>query len=139
MRWKYILPAIFWAVCILIILCIPGDDIPDLSFFAMIPFFDKWVHGLLFAVLACFIIFGSRKQEHTFWFSSRSVFFTLACSIIYAGITELIQMFIGTGRQGDILDWFADATGSICGIAVYLLWNSIFVKSNKTKKVKNLF
>jgi VanZ family protein len=127
-RWKYFLPSVIWAVIILVLLIIPDKDIPELSLFSFIPFFDKWVHGALFAILTFLVIFSFRKQSHSCRVYSYSIAFSILTGFVYGGFTELIQMLAGGGRHAEIFDWLADLAGSIAGIVIYLSACRIFVK-----------
>jgi VanZ family protein len=42
----------------------------------------------------------------------------------YGIFDEVHQLFV-PGRSGDVFDWFADASGSVVGIAACWLWGII--------------
>ena len=53
--------AMFWALLILLLSALPGDDFPDLSFWSLLSF-DKVVHAFFYAVLVELMIVGFIKQ-----------------------------------------------------------------------------
>ena len=48
---KRFIPGIAWFFVVLVLLCLPGKDIPGTSWLDKI-FFDKWVHAGIFGLLA---------------------------------------------------------------------------------------
>lgn len=107
---------------IAVLLFAPAREFSGWSIKDLIPFFDKWVHGLLFLMLAMLLFFGLFKQQK---FSKRRLFTLLLASIIallYAGLTEWIQGSLHNGRTADSWDFAADTAGVIAGFFVCLLW-----------------
>jgi len=107
---------------IAVLLFAPAREFSSWSIKDLIPFFDKWVHGLLFWMLAMLLFFGLFKQQK---FSKRRLFTLLLSTVIallYAGFTEWIQGSLHNGRTADPLDFAADSAGIIVGFFVCLLW-----------------
>lgn len=99
-----------WAAFVFIIHLMPvdRDDIRRFDF----PYADKWIHGLLFFILAA-LAFLSTSQRRTLLHSFLIVF--IAC-LAYGGLLEYMQYTFTEERSGDILDWLADAAGALAGI-----------------------
>jgi VanZ family protein len=129
---KYNIPAFVWSVIILIILALPGDELPELSFWQFIPFFDKWVHFGLFFILSVLLDFGFSRQTNYKLLRSASLIAAGLFSSLYAGLTELLQNFIFL-RTADILDFLADIIGCILG-ALFLKLMKRIIKHRKFHK-----
>lgn len=118
--------SIIWSVIILVFLCLPGKDLPEWSFFDIIPFFDKIVHAGLFLILAFLLICGIYKPQIP-QDLLKIILIVIFIALSYGGLTELLQKLIATNRTADVFDWIADIIGSILGILLFLL----FLKFNK--------
>jgi VanZ family protein len=115
------LAAIIWGVIILIVLCLPRKDLPEWSFFDLIPFFDKVVHAGLFLILAFLLICGIHNRQRP-RVLLKIILMVIAITLSYGGLTELLQKLITSSRTADVFDWIADTTGSILGILLFLLF-----------------
>lgn len=116
------MPALVWALLIAYLLFSSSKELPRCTFFQQIPFFDKWVHGMLFCILTLLLLFGLQRQQV---FKSRRYYpaiMAIVCATLYGGLTEFIQQLIPTGRTGDSYDFIADFTGIIGGFFISLLW-----------------
>jgi hypothetical protein len=89
-----------------VVLFAPGSDVP-----ASPPGVDKVVHASLFAVLAFTGL----------WAGIRSRWFGLAL-VVYAGVSELIQMVPALRRDASFGDYAADVAGVLLG---FLLWIAV--------------
>ena len=109
---KKFLPGIAWFFIILVLLFLPVDDIPsvDSSFLEKI-YFDKWVHFGLFALLVLFFCWPFYNSS----FNSTErlqYFIKIAIAACVLGLaSELIQKYITTSRDFELLDWVADSLG----------------------------
>lgn len=111
---KNFIPGIAWFFVVLILISLPGDDIPSPSgWFEWIKLiqFDKIVHCGIFAVLTFLFIYPVAKSSY-----SREVkwqyFLKIALSACIWGLTtELIQKFFIPTRNFDLVDWAADTIG----------------------------
>jgi hypothetical protein len=111
------LPAIVWFLLVLVLICLPGDDIPDAGWLSIVDF-DKIVHGGLFGGMV--FLFCLPYKNATFEKSAKQHIFikiTIA-AIIWGLTTELIQKYFIPGRQYDLLDWAADSFGAILSFFV---------------------
>lgn len=118
MRIKYITPAILWALVILWLCAIPGQDLPDWNLFT----FDKAGHAVIFLILTLLLIFGFQKQKAGISFRHYFIILSLIISIIYGGATELMQQFWFENRTADIMDFTANAAGSVLALPFYFLF-----------------
>ncbi len=119
---KYNLPGIVWGVFILFVLGIPGDDIPKYPFLKLI-YFDKLVHIFLFAVFAVLLILGFIKQRNIYILNRYSVISALTVSVLYGGLTELLQKFVFYQRTADVYDFVFDILGAVSGMFFVLFYN----------------
>ena len=108
---KKFIPGIAWFFLVLILICLPGDDLPKTGDWMAAVYFDKWVHvGLFFILTFLFMIpiCKSKLPEKIKW----NVVIKIALSACIWGITtEFIQKFFIVGRAFDLFDWAADTAG----------------------------
>lgn len=114
---KY-LPALLWSVVILILCLMPKSDLPETPLFN-IPYFDKWVHVVLFFVLSLTLLFAIPSR---FWI-------VILIGIGYGAFIEILQLIIPTGRTAEWIDLFADGFGATFAAVFTLLLN----RNNKQK------
>jgi hypothetical protein len=114
---KDFLPGIAWFFLVLVLICLPGDDIPSAGWIG-IANFDKLVHaglfgGIVFLFCMPFKKAAVEKQE------KRSVFVRILLATIVWGLTtELIQKYFIPGRAYDLTDWLADSIGAVIAFLV---------------------
>ena len=112
MSFKKFIPGIAWFFVVLVLICLPGKDIPQIGWLTRINF-DKVVHigvfGLL-AVLFCWPFYRSSftKKEHLQYFIKIAI-----ATSVWGLTTELIQKFFIPSRSFDLLDWAADSIGAL--------------------------
>lgn len=116
---KSFVPGIAWFFVVLILICLPGEDIPTPSgWFEWIKLiqFDKLVHSGIFAVLAFLYMRPIAKAG----FSKKDTwayFLKIALATCLWGLTtELIQKFFIPTRQFDLVDWAADSIGALIAL-----------------------
>lgn len=120
MALKYLLPALGWALMILLAISLPPNNIPKTGLFN-IPHFDKLLHFALFAVWGLLLSAGFSKQKKGSLFKQHPAMMAITAGIIYAILTELFQHFFLSGRQGSFFDVLADLFGTVFG-AFVLQW-----------------
>ena len=118
----YHYPGILWVVLILVLTCIPGTLIPEVTTYLDLFKPDKLVHLFLFAILVILFLRGFKKQfpgeANRF-----SVSITLNIGIFLGGITELLQgTTLVTGRLSSIYDFIANVAGCFLGWWIFVLW-----------------
>ena len=105
-------PAIIWFLIVMVLLFTPGSDLPKVDNWFNIPFFDKYVHVGIFAVLAFLFMYPFIKSDISPK-SKRQYFIRIALAASVWGLTsEFIQLFFVEGRSFDLLDWAADSVGA---------------------------
>ena len=118
MFWKYNLPAISWALLILLLCGLPGDKIPEITFLEWLrP--DKIVHLILFGVLSFLFLKGFTKQNQYPFINKNAGKIALIICISYGGIIEILQNLVFIHRIGDIRDAAANAVGAVFGLWIY--------------------
>lgn len=113
---KKFIPGIFWFLLVLILLCLPGSDLPKVDDWLNKIYFDKWVHIGLFSVLAFLFMWPfliSLIDPKEKWLSVVRI--ALAASI-WGLTTEFIQRFYIPGRSFDLFDWAADSFGALISL-----------------------
>ena len=82
------------------------------------------MHICMYAGFAFLCIWGYRKQfiSNGKDYRKRALWLTLAISIAYGGLTELMQEFLVPTRTGDWFDFLADTLGSLIGVLVFYLF-----------------
>lgn len=115
---KKFLPGIAWFFLVLILICLPGDDLPKVGDWMSAIYFDKWVHVGLFSILAFLFMIPFCKSDMT-RINKWSFIIKIAISISIWGLTtEFIQKFFIPGRSFDLLDWAADSVGVVLAVFV---------------------
>lgn len=114
MRW---ICTVVVSVVIIILSTIPVPDVPELD---NVPFFDKWVHFVMYGGLAMAVWFDrtvicKRRMNHSIWP------FLFVYPMVLGGLMELVQAYLTTCRSGDWLDFYADAFGALIGLLLCLL------------------
>jgi len=123
MSFKSFLPAVIWFIISVVLLALPGNDLPHTDFFD-IPFFDKYVHFgmfLLLTVLFCYPLVTSGLDKPAI----RSTFIKITVlAILYGIIMEYVQLYLVYGRSFDVVDIVFDAAGSVVGyIAITMYYH----------------
>ena len=115
---KKFLPGIAWFFLVLILICLPGDDLPKVGDWMSAIYFDKWVHVGLFSILAFLFMIPFCNSDIPLTIKW-SFIIKIAISVsIWALTTEFIQKFFIPGRSFDLLDWAADSVGVILAVVV---------------------
>ncbi len=112
MRIKFFAPAFLWALVILWLCAIPGQDIPNWKLLS----FDKAGHATLFFILTILLFWGFYKTGSKYF-----LLVSLFAAIAYGGATELMQQYWFENRKADILDFIANTFGALITLPVYFL------------------
>ena len=110
--WLKFIPGIIWFIFVLVVVFLPGDDVPDESWLSLSNF-DKLIHATLFGGLVFFFCLPFKKAviERT---EKLNLFLRITiATIVWGFTTELIQKYFIPGRQYDLIDWIADSVGAI--------------------------
>ncbi len=128
---KNYIPGIIWLLFVLVLIWIPGKDLPHSDFLFKIDF-DKMVHAGIFGVLA--ILFCWPVYYTTINRSNKIIYFIVVALLTSAfGYgTELIQKYWAEGRSYDLMDWLADSAGAL---GAFIFCRLFLLKSKLQNKV----
>ncbi|MFA8449080.1 MAG: VanZ family protein [Bacteroidales bacterium] len=115
-------PGIAWAVVILVLIGVPGNYIPAYRSFVDWISPDKVVHFIMFGGLSFFLLSGLSRQYQLTKFRWSFAIVCVLISIVYGGVTELLQAYVFVGRDGNIFDFLANVLGAILGSLAYGLY-----------------
>lgn len=103
---------------VLLLTGLPGSCLPKVKPTIGV---DKIAHLLMYAVFAFATIWGYRKpfQERNASYRRKACWLTLGISIVFGGLTEIMQEAWIPGRIGNVYDWIADIIGSVIGVIVF--------------------
>ena len=115
------IPGILCGIIILILTGLPGSCFPSVK---PVVGMDKVVHILMYTCFAFLCIWGYRKQFIANGKDYRIKALALAAiiSILYGGLTEIMQEHLVPLRTGDWYDFLADCAGTLLGISVFYLF-----------------
>jgi VanZ family protein len=111
------LPPFLFLVISVILLTLPGNDLPHIGFLTQIPQFDKLVHIGMFGLLV--YLFGVAFQK-TLKKDRSFLLLVAVLGIIYGVAMEFVQKYWVVGRSFDLADIAADTIGCL-GAYVCLL------------------
>lgn len=107
------LPGIAWFFIVLVLTCLPGDNLPHVNNWFKEYYIDKLVHAGMFALLAYLFIYPMAKSGLTAA-RKRNYFIKIALAATIWGVTiELIQKYFIPGRSFDWLDCLGDGIGAL--------------------------
>ena len=120
-NFKKFIPGIAWFFVVLILMCLPGEELPP-SDWLHIDFLDKWLHIGVFGFLVllfCWPFYrsGFNRDERKYYFIKIAL-----ASSIWGLAVEFIQKFFVPGRSFDLFDWAADSVGALLSffVCVYI-------------------
>jgi len=117
---------LFLTIVITVLSTIPVPEVPEL---ADVPFFDKWVHFVMYGALTCAMwldkwLICKRNKEYTY--SLSFVLLSFFFPAIWGGLMELAQAYLTTCRSGDWVDFYADTFGALLGVLLSLgIWKIV--------------
>lgn len=112
---------IFTILITLIVVILSVIPIPDNPPLEGVPFIDKWVHFVMYGgvTLAMWMdMYYVRKER------ALSLGFNVAaliCPVVLGGLMEIVQEYLTTYRNGDMLDFYADWFGALLGDIIGLV------------------
>jgi VanZ family protein len=109
--------AICWTILILILMCIPGNMIPQEQKF-FVPDFDKLVHAGLFGILVWLWCLYYRRNLLPGKRLARIFFYVFLISGLYGFGTEFLQKYVIPMRDYDNVDIIADLVGAAIGYGI---------------------
>ncbi|MFT7612480.1 MAG: VanZ family protein [Parvicellaceae bacterium] len=111
---------LFWALCILFLCTIGTENLPSIGFLNLFSF-DKFVHALMFGVLALTLIVAFRRQGRISLFNKRAILFATLGSVLYGTAVEILQYLMSTGRSAEWQDILANTVGCVLGVYFFRL------------------
>ena len=123
----FFIPAVIWLIITIILLVIPGSDIPKATIFDLV-YFDKWVHIGMFGMLT--FLWGY-PYVHAGFVPEKACVIIAICAIFYGVLMEFIQKYFAYERTFDLLDMIADATG----VLIATIWLFSRIKLRRSKNV----
>lgn len=120
------IPGIAWFFILLILLCLPGKDLPETNEFLKMIYFDKWVHTGMFGLLAMLFMGPVFASDLSMKKKKLYTIIIITGLICWGLTTEFIQGAYIEGRSFDLIDWVAD----ICGTCIsFFLSKYLFLHS----------
>lgn len=113
---KKFIPGIAWFFLVLILVCLPGKELPNVNDWISKLYFDKWVHTGLFAVLAFLFTYPYLKSGLPILLKWQYLVKICIATVIWGLATEVIQHFFIPGRSFDLFDWGADSLGALLAL-----------------------
>lgn len=110
-------PGIVWGIIIFILSAMPGNYIPQVQSFANWVSLDKIVHLSLYFVFCYLLLKGILTQYHH---NKKKLLFGLLFVVMFGGVMEIMQHYLFIGRNGNILDFFANLVGCLLSYALFL-------------------
>lgn len=114
---KKFIPGIAWFFLILILICLPGSNIPTVETWLNDIYFDKWVHTGLFAVLVLLFIYPVSKLTISPEVKKNTAIKIAIAACTWGLTTEFIQKFFIPDRSFDLYDLAADCLGVLLAYA----------------------
>ena len=127
-------PGLICASIIMLLMGLPGKYFPTVVCFWDWLGPDKVVHLLLFAILSFLSLWGYRTSLFDINYPHRNRLFIIISliSILYGGLTEILQKYLFINRFGCYYDFIADTIGCLIGIIIFH-----FLTQKKLKKLTN--
>lgn len=116
---KPLLPGVLWTILIGILMLTPGNYFPKVSPFLDWLGPDKLIHLILFGTYTYLLTAGFSRQSKYLILKQNPMLFSLLTGMIFAIFTEVMQMYIIPGRNGNVYDLVANALGCLLGISIW--------------------
>ena len=126
---KKFIPGIAWFFVVLVLICIPGEDLPKVDNWMIAIDYDKLIHIGIFGFLAFLFMYPATKSTLS---KKRKLYFCIKIAlvtVVWGYTTEVLQKFYIPGRSYDLADWLADSIG---GVLALVFCKIFFLKSPKT-------
>jgi len=124
------IPAVVWAIIILILTGLPGNYFPEVKTFWEWLSPDKVVHLGIFGVQAFLINCGLRQQYMPKKRRYVSMLLVFLVTTLFGLITEVLQSSVFVGRDGNVFDFLADGLGAFLGVMAYYLLKMRNIEKN---------
>lgn len=108
---KGFLPALIWALIILILSTMPSVQLPE-SFISP----DKFAHAFIYGILVILILHGLKKSDIL---TKKNIWLTILISASYGCLMEIIQYAFFPGRFFEMGDNLANTIGCFLGWLIF--------------------
>ena len=88
---------------------------------------DKWVHGLMYAILGGVVCWDSMWIKISGW---RLWLIAVVIPMIYGGLIEITQEQWFAPRSGEWIDWLADCAGVFIGAISVMIIKWLYKSQN---------
>ncbi len=115
----WLIIAVGYTLIITILFLMPASNLPKLSIWGKIPYFDKWIHSSFHAALAFLWLKYLLPKRNI---PVKRIFGLLIfCCLLYGIIIEVVQYSLNDGRNADGWDVLANFTGTLIGVIIFAL------------------
>lgn len=115
MKYQYFIPAVLWALLIFALSAVPGNSMPDFSFWnIMQP--DKAGHLGVYCILVSAMLWGAYRNFRPDKIPKHAIISVLLFAIFYGIGIEFMQSHFFSGRNFDVLDILANIIGCLIGL-----------------------
>ncbi|MEZ4721997.1 MAG: VanZ family protein [Flavobacteriales bacterium] len=118
MFWKHNALGVSWALLILVLCGLPGDQFQS----SQQPNVDKVIHIILFGVLYVLVVVGFIKQRAYPYLRKKTLTKVFIATVVYGVLIEVLQATVFVGRSIEIFDMAFNVVGAFAGLA-FVLWN----------------
>lgn len=116
--WRNHWKSIIWAIFILVLCSIPGNQINKVKIID-IPQFDKFVHFFFYFVFTLLLISENNKLKLQKNVTVDAILIAASISLGYGGIIEIMQKELFINRGADIWDMVANTIGFLVAAISY--------------------
>lgn len=113
------LSGILWALFILFVCGVPGEQVPEPPSFFEFLYLDKLAHVFLFLVLAFLLCIGFKKQYSFRYLRSSAKLSVFLISTLYGALIEGLQYLIFSDRYFENGDLLANSIGALLGTIAF--------------------
>lgn len=116
---------IFSTLMAIVVTVLSTMYVPDVPELEDVPFFDKWVHFLMYAAMTFAMWFDWWRMEKWMMPPMRVVICSFAIPALWGVLMELVQSCLPY-RSGDWLDALANSFGALLGVIIsYSTWKIV--------------
>ncbi|MFZ4057352.1 MAG: VanZ family protein [Ferruginibacter sp.] len=119
----HFVPSIVWFLLILVLISIPGEELPESEFLFSINF-DKLVHAGLFGMQVILLCYALNKSNASIAQKKQLYILVTFLSCLWGLGTECIQLYFVHNRTFSWMDFIADSVGALIALPLcfrYLL------------------
>jgi VanZ family protein len=115
LSFKKFIPGIIWMMVVLVLVMMPGKQLPESAFLFEINF-DKFVHVGIFGLLAVLFSWPFYKTAIS---KNKKIFYFITIALltsVFGYTTELMQKYWAQGRSYSLMDCLADSFGALLAL-----------------------